>query len=178
MKYGIYNDELGYGFGPEYDNAFEAVIAAWGKCRSHHVVIFDDDGKFLRNMTSDQEVDVYEEGRVKFPANKIYYIFHARTPLADDQNSASNWRNIQPFKELAIQNGIQFGGLNSVIGSLYMNIPGYIDGGGFGIGVLIDYAMEPELRKKFDLLARKMACPAVMEYNKYDVRLSLKSYSK
>ena len=65
MKYGTYNDELGYSNGPQFDTPFEAVEAAWGRCRQHHVIEYDDNGKFVRNLTPDEEVAIFHEHKAQ-----------------------------------------------------------------------------------------------------------------
>lgn len=75
MFYGTYNIELGYSNGPEYQNAFDAIVSASGKCRKHTVQVYDDYGHYIKDMDAEEQRRIYDEESAKFPADKISIYF-------------------------------------------------------------------------------------------------------
>lgn len=174
MKYGTYNEELGYSNGPEFDTPFEAINAAWGKCRRHTVWEYDDSGKYVRTLSRTEQHEIYEREAMKAPADYRVYYYPAATPLMNDEAYKKNKAIIQPYKDIADRFNIEWG--EKTIQQFYTDMPG--QKGVCAIGIRVALNTHLPLKAAVDVQARTTNCPCLRTFNKYHKLVCEESYSE
>lgn len=175
MKYGIYNEELGFSNGPEFDNAFDAINDAWGKCRMHTVWEFDDDGKYVRTLSLTEQHEIWEREAAKAPAEYRVYYFPAAKLGAEQGAHEKNVGIIQPYKDIADKFGIKWG--EGTIYSFYGYMPG--QKGVVAIGIHVNlFLQRPAAKAAVDWQARATNCPCLRTFNKYHKLVCEESYAE
>lgn len=174
MKYGTYNEELGYSNGPQFDNPFDAINAAWGKCRKHRVQEFDDEGNFIRTLPYHHEVEIWEREAAKAPAHYRVYLYRVATPLIGHAEFEANDAIRQPYKDLADKYNIEWG--ENTINCYYSDVPQ--KKGGTAIAIRVQLSLSSEFKAAIDAHAKESRCPWVLTYNKYHRLVCEESYSE
>lgn len=173
MKYGTYNEELGYSNGPEFNNAFDAINSAWGKCRRHSVQEYSDDGAFIRTLSRTEENEIWEREAAKAPAHHRVYLYRAATPLMGHSEFAANDAIRQPYKDLADKYNIEWG--ENTITSYYTDLP---QKGGTAIAIRVQLSLPSEFKAAVDAQAKESRCPWVLTYNKYHKLVCTEKFSQ
>ena len=174
MKYGTYNEELGYSNGPEFDNAFDAINSAWGKCRRHRVQEYSDDGVFLRTLSFTEENEIWEREAVKAPAHYRVYLYRAATPLIGDSEFAANDVIRRPYQDFADKFNIEWS--ENTITSYYTNLPQ--KKGETAIAIRVQLSLPSEFKAAIDAHAKESRCPWVLTYNKYHKLVSYEKFQQ